>query len=61
MAERMKHTVEYARNHNKGNIRGDCIHDAFTTLHELFKKFPENVNFDIELSKLVNILAILFL
>ncbi|KAH8198616.1 hypothetical protein TruAng_007206 [Truncatella angustata] len=49
MTERMKHTVEYARNHNKGNIRGDCIHDAFTTLRELFKKFPEDVNFDIEL------------
>ncbi|KAF3017163.1 Glycerophosphocholine phosphodiesterase [Neopestalotiopsis sp. 37M] len=49
MAERMKHTVEYARNHNKGNIRGECIHDAFTTLRELFQKFPDEVHFDIEL------------
>lgn len=51
MEERMKHTVEYARNHNKGNIRGECIHDAFTTLRELFQKFPDQVHFDIELSK----------
>ncbi|KAM0807364.1 putative GP-PDE domain-containing protein [Seiridium cardinale] len=49
MAERMMHTIEYARNHNKGNIRGECIHDAFTTLRELFQKFPDDVNFDIEL------------
>jgi glycerophosphodiester phosphodiesterase len=51
MAERMKHTVEFARNHNKGNIRGECIHDAFTTLRGLFEKFSDEVKFDIELSR----------
>jgi glycerophosphodiester phosphodiesterase len=53
LVDRMKHTVEYARRHNKGNIRGECIHDAFTTLRELFEKFPEDVSFDIELSKCI--------
>ncbi|KAI1846843.1 hypothetical protein JX266_007064 [Neoarthrinium moseri] len=49
LADRMKHTVEYARNHNKGNIRGECIHDAFVTLRQLFEKFPDDVSFDIEM------------
>lgn len=51
LAERMKHTVEYSKSHMKGNIRGDCIHDMFVTLRQLFEKFPEDVSFDIELSK----------
>lgn len=53
LTERLRHTVEYARGHNKGNIRGDCIHDSFTTLRELFEKLPEAVSFDIEMSKYI--------
>ncbi|KAI0125860.1 Glycerophosphoryl diester phosphodiesterase family-domain-containing protein [Xylariales sp. AK1849] len=49
LAERMKHTVEYSKHHNKGNIRGDCIHEQFVSLRQLFEKFPEEVSFDIEL------------
>ncbi|KAH8675945.1 Glycerophosphoryl diester phosphodiesterase family-domain-containing protein [Xylariales sp. PMI_506] len=47
--ERLKHTVEYARNHMKGNIRGNCIHEKFVTLRQIFEQIPEHVCFDIEL------------
>jgi hypothetical protein len=58
LADRMKHTVEYSKSHMKGNIRGDCIHDMFVTLRQLFEKFPEDVSFDIELSKLADFLQL---
>lgn len=48
--ERMKHTRDFKRKGFKGNTRGEHIQAPFATLEELFKKLPESVGFNIELS-----------
>lgn len=35
----------------KGNSRGDFIQEQFTTLEEMFKKLPEQIGFNIEMSE----------
>ena len=49
--DRMRHTFEYSTYGHKGNIRGDHIHEPFTTLKEVLLQLPQPVSFDIELSK----------
>lgn len=51
MGERMKHTREIKTNGFKGNSRGNFIQAPFTTLEEMFKKLPENIGFNIEMSE----------
>jgi glycerophosphodiester phosphodiesterase len=48
--ERMKHTRAFKLKGFKGNTRGSHIQAPFATLEELFKKLPENVGFNMELS-----------
>lgn len=50
--EKMKHTRDYKKKGFKGNTRGSHIQAPFATLEELFKKLPNNVGFNMELSKL---------
>lgn len=52
MSERMKHTRDYKKKGFKGNSRGDFIQEGFTTLEEMFKKLPEHIGFNIEMSEL---------
>lgn len=49
---RMKHTRGFMKNGFKANVRGSSIQSPFTTLEETFKKLPQNVGFNIELSTL---------
>lgn len=49
--ERMKHTRDYKKKGFKGNTRGSHIQAPFATLEELFKKLPNSVGFNMELSK----------
>ena len=51
MSERMKHTRDYKQKGFKGNSRGDFIQEQFTTLEEMFKKLPEQIGFNIEMSE----------
>lgn len=51
MSERMKHTREIKTNGFKGNSRGNFIQAPFTTLEEMFKKLPETIGFNIEMSE----------
>ena len=51
MSERMKHTRDYKANGFKGNSRGNFIQESFTTLEEMFKKLPEHIGFNIEMSE----------
>lgn len=49
-SERMKHTRDFKKRGFKGNSRGNHIQAPFVTLEELFKKLPDNVGFNMELS-----------
>jgi glycerophosphodiester phosphodiesterase len=51
MRERMKHTRDFKQKGFKGNSRGNFIQAPFTTLEEMFKKLPESIGFNIEMSK----------
>ena len=51
MSERMKHTRDFKQKGFKGNSRGNFIQAPFTTLEEMFKKLPESIGFNIEMSK----------
>lgn len=51
--EKIKHTRDFKKKGFKGNTRGNHIQAPFATLEELFKKLPEHVGFNIELSKLI--------
>lgn len=50
MSERMKHTRDFKSKGFKGNSRGHFIQAPFTTLEEMFKKLPEHIGFNIEMS-----------
>lgn len=50
MRERMKHTRDFKIKGFKGNSRGNFIQAPFTTLEEMFKKLPEHIGFNIEMS-----------
>ena len=50
MQERMKHTRDFKKKGFKGNSRGNFIQAPFTTLEEMFKKLPESIGFNIEMS-----------
>jgi glycerophosphodiester phosphodiesterase len=51
LTERIKHTRDYKKKGFKGNTRGEHIQAPFATLEELFKKVPNSVGFNIELSE----------
>ena len=51
MQERMKHTRDFKIKGFKGNSRGDFIQAPFTTLEEMFRKLPQSIGFNIEMSK----------
>jgi len=50
MSERMKHTRDFKIKGFKSNSRGNFIQAPFTTLEEMFKKLPESIGFNIEMS-----------
>lgn len=50
MSERMKHTRDFKIKGFKSNSRGNFIKAPFTTLEEMFKKLPESIGFNIEMS-----------
>src|ERR1043166_7895754 len=50
ICDRMEHTFEYSTYGFKSNLRGEHIHESFTTLQEVLQKLPQTVPFDIELS-----------
>jgi glycerophosphodiester phosphodiesterase len=52
LTEKIKHTRDFKKKGFKGNTRGEHIQAPFATLEELFKKIPEPVGFNIELSEL---------
>ena len=49
-SERMKHTRDFKEKGFKANSRGNFIQAPFTTLEEMFKKLPETISFNIEMS-----------
>ena len=49
-SERMKHTRDFKEKGFKANSRGNFIKAPFTTLEEMFKKLPETIGFNIEMS-----------
>ena len=49
-SERMKHTRDFKEKGFKANSRGNFIQAPFTTLEEMFKKLPETIGFNIEMS-----------
>lgn len=51
LTEKIKHTRDFKKKGFKGNTRGEHIQAPFATLEELFKKIPEPVGFNIELSE----------
>ena len=51
LSERMKHTRDFKQKGFKGNSRGNFIQAPFTTLEEMFRKLPESIGFNIEMSK----------
>ena len=51
LSERMKHTRDFKKKGFKGNSRGNFIQAPFTTLEEMFKKLPESIGFNVEMSK----------
>jgi glycerophosphodiester phosphodiesterase len=51
LSEKMKHTRDFKTKGYKGNTRGNHIQAPFATLEDLFKKLPESVSFNIEMSK----------
>ena len=50
MREKMKHTRAFKTKGYKANIRGNCVQAPFTTLEEMFRKLPESIGFNIEMS-----------
>ncbi|AMD19633.1 HCL518Cp [Eremothecium sinecaudum] len=46
--DRMRLTKTFKKHAFKANTRGHAIASSFVTLHELFKKIPKNVGFNIE-------------
>lgn len=50
LSERMKHTRDFKMKGYKANSRGQFIQAPFTTLEEMFKKLPEKIGFNIEMS-----------
>ena len=52
MSDRMKHTKDFKMKGFKANSRGNFIQAPFTTLEEMFKKLPETIGFNIEMSML---------
>ena len=50
MSERMKHTRTFKEKGFKANSRGSFIQAPFTTLEEMFRKLPETIGFNIEMS-----------
>lgn len=50
MNERMKLTRDFKSKGYKANSRGNFIQAPFTTLEEMFKKLPESIGFNIEMS-----------
>lgn len=53
VSERMKHTRDFKAKGYKANSRGNFIQAPFTTLEEMFKKLPESIGFNIEMSEFV--------
>ena len=51
LTEKIKHTRDFKKKGFKGNTRGEHIQAPFATLEELFKKIPQPVGFNIELSE----------
>ena len=51
MSDRMKHTKDFKMKGFKANSRGNFIQAPFTTLEEMFKKLPETIGFNIEMSR----------
>ena len=51
MMARIKLTDEGMTKPLKGNLRGLAIQEMFPTFEELFKKLPDDVAFNIEISK----------
>ena len=51
MSERMKHTKDFKKKGFKANSRGNFIQAPFATLEEMFKKLPEDIGFNIEMSE----------
>lgn len=51
MSERMKLTRDFKKKGFKANSRGNFIQAPFTTLEEMFRKLPEAIGFNIEMSK----------
>jgi len=52
-SERMKHTRDFKAKGFKANSRGTFIQAPFTTLEEMFKKLPQHIGFNIEMSKFI--------
>ena len=53
MNERMKHTRDYKEKGFKANSRGHFVQESFTTLEEMFRKLPQHIGFNIEMSRFV--------
>lgn len=52
-SERMKHTRDFKAKGFKANSRGTFIQAPFTTLEEMFKKLPQHIGFNIEMSEFI--------
>lgn len=50
LRERMKYTRDFNVKGFKGNSRGHSVQAPFTTLEEMFKRLPESISFNIEMS-----------
>lgn len=48
---RMKLTDEFMHKPLKGNVRGLAIQESFPTFQELFRRLPEHMAFNVEISK----------
>lgn len=51
LTAKIKHTRDFKKKGFKGNTRGEHIQAPFATLEELFRKIPQAVGFNIELSE----------
>lgn len=51
LVSRMMHTTEAKSKGIKGNIRGHVVQDVFPKFKDLLTKLPEDVAFDVEMSK----------
>ena len=54
----MQHTRDFKKKGFKANSRGNFIQAPFTTLEEMFKKLPETIGFNIEMSKILNTVSL---